>query len=254
MKTPRFRVEDIGKLFRRKRIVTMEELKEALGTRVRVTVFRKLRELCYHTSYSHCGRYYTLDEIAAFDHLGLWLVGQVGFSRHGTLLATIEALVRTSEAGYFADELEDILGVGVHGSVLKLVKQGRIARERISRRYLYCTEDTSTRRRQIRARGILESAEGVERGFVDIDVLPDEIKAAVVLFFSVLDEKQRRLYAGLEALKLGHGGDRTVADLLSLDVNTVARGRRELMRRDIEVERTRRAGAGRRRLEKKLQK
>ena len=55
------------------------------------------------------------------------------------------------------------------------------------------------------------------------------MKAAIILFLATLDEKQKRLYAGLEALKLGHGGDRLIADLLSLDAHTVARGRRELL-------------------------
>ena len=47
----------------------------------------------------------------------------------------------------------------------------------------------------------------------------DELKAAVILFFSLLDEKQRRLYAGLEAVRIGHGGDRRVAELLGVDVH-----------------------------------
>jgi len=84
--------------------------------------------------------------------------------------------------------------------------------------------------------------------------MPDELKAAIVLFFSLLDEKQRRLYAGLESLKLGHGGDRRIADLLDLDPGTVSRGRSQLLARDIEVDRTRRAGAGRPPLEKKRPK
>ena len=81
--------------------------------------------------------------------------------------------------------------------------------------------------------------------------MPDELKAAIILFFSLLDEKQRRLYAGLEALKIGHGGDQRVADLLGLDVGTVARGRRDLVEQDTEVERIRRSGGGRKRVEKK---
>ena len=82
-------------------------------------------------------------------------------------------------------------------------------------------------------------------------VFPDELKAAIILFFSLLDEKQRRLYAGLESLKLGHGGDRKISDLLGMDVGTVATGRQDLLRQDFEVERVRRAGAGRKPVEKK---
>jgi hypothetical protein len=48
--------------------------------------------------------------------------------------------------------------------------------------------------------------------------------AGIVLFFSLLDEKQRRLYAGLEALKSGRGGDARLAKFLGLDAGTVARG------------------------------
>ena len=37
--------------------------------------------------------------------------------------------------------------------------------------------------------------------------MPDQLRAAIVLFASLLDERQRRLYAGLESLKCGWGGD-----------------------------------------------
>ena len=53
-----------------------------------MTVFRKLRQLSYLSSYSHRGKYYTLAEIARFDQLGLWSHHGALFSRHGTLLNT----------------------------------------------------------------------------------------------------------------------------------------------------------------------
>ena len=36
------------------------------------------------------------------------------------------------------------------------------------------------------------------------DLAVEEAKATILLFLSMLNEKQRRLYAGLESLKLGH--------------------------------------------------
>jgi hypothetical protein len=84
-----------------------------------------------------------------------------------------------------------------------------------------------------------------------IRLVPDELKAAIILFYSLLDEQQKRLYAGLESLKLGHGGDRKMAELLGLDVGTVARGRQQLLAHDVEIERVRKAGAGRPAVEKK---
>ena len=87
-----------------------------------------------------------------------------------------------------------------------------------------------------------------------LEVTPEEVKAAILLFYSLLDEQQRRLYAGLESLKLGRGGDRQLADFLGLDPHTVARGRQQLLTQDVEGDRARKAGAGRKPVEKKRPK
>jgi hypothetical protein len=73
----------------------------------------------------------------------------------------------------------------------------------------------------------------------------------MVLFYSLLDEQQRRLYAGLESLEWGHGGDQRMAQLFGLDAETVARGRNELLSGQVLAERVRGAGGGRPRVEKK---
>ena len=57
------------------------------------------------------------------------------------------------------------------------------------------------------------------------DCTEDEFWAARVLFYSLLNEQQRRLYAGLESAQVGHGGDHLVAQALGLTEQTVARGR-----------------------------
>ena len=88
----------------------------------------------------------------------------------------------------------------------------------------------------------------------EIVALSHELKAAIILFFSLLDEQQRRLYAGLEAQKMGHGGDRKIAGLLGLDVHTVAKGRRELFGGQVRRGGVRKKGAGRKAMEKKCRK
>jgi len=79
----------------------------------------------------------------------------------------------------------------------------------------------------------------------------EESKAAIVLFLGLLDERQRRMFAGLESMRLGWGGDRRVADITGLDVHTIARGRRELLGGEGPAERIRRPGGGRKATEKK---
>ena len=84
-------------------------------------------------------------------------------------------------------------------------------------------------------------------------ILMNELKAALIIFFSTLDEKQRRLYAGYESLKIGHGGDKRIAELLDLDQKTVARGRQELLGGKVNVDRIRKSGGGRKQIKKKSQ-
>jgi len=251
MRTSTYHSHDLLKLLRRNKIATLADLKGALATSSDSTVFRKLKELSYRTSYSHRGSYYTLDETTRFDDLGLWSFRDVWFSRHGTLVSTVRALVQAAEAGYYATELDEALHVAVKVPLLRLVREHRISRQKIAGRYLYCASDSASRKSQVAARRVSMAQPRSLGSGLAVRVLPNELKAAIILFFSLLDEKQRRLYAGLESLKLGHGGDRQIADLLNMDVGTIARGRRQLLQHDVEVERARRQGGGRKHIEKK---
>jgi hypothetical protein len=254
MRTQSYHAEVLVELFKQKKIATFPELKQALGTAADMTVFRKLRESGYRTSYSHRGKYYALERDMDFDAQGLWVFGPARFSTYGTLLDTACVFVTEADAGFFCEELESVLNVGVKEALLKLFRQERVSRERIFGRYLYCSRDSVVRRRQVMSRRIFERERGVAPGFAGGEAVPDELKAAIILFVSMLGEKQRRLYAGLESLKLGHGGDRKIAELTAMDVHTVARGRRELLSQDVDAERVRKAGGGRKRLEKKRRK
>ena len=251
MRPERYHSQDLVRLLRDRKIATLGELKQALGTQADATVFRKLQVLAYRTSYSHRGRYYTLDEVAAFDQLGLWSFRSVWFSRFGTLVATVEELVAASEAGYRASELEALVHVEVKAALVKLVRTQRLARQTVAGRYLYLSPNAATRRQQLAARRVYDAAPSAVPLGAGVRALPDELKAAIVLFYSLLDERQRRLYAGLEALKIGHGGDTQIAQLLAIDPGTVARGRHELVAGDIEADRVRRGGGGRKPAQKK---
>ena len=58
MRTQTYDTHKLRALLRRTKIATMDELKDALGTKGDITVFRKLNELMYCSSYSHRGSYY----------------------------------------------------------------------------------------------------------------------------------------------------------------------------------------------------
>lgn len=248
-----FHADELHSLLLRSKIATLDELKRALGTSVDITVFRKLKPLQYLTSYSHRGRYYTLREIARFDEKGLWSHATVWFSQFGTLLSTAESFVNRSPRGFFADELARALHVDVQDALHQLAQQRRVTRQIVSGLYLYTAIDRNVQQGQLLTRRSVEAIPTVVDASV-LEVSEADLKASILLFYSLLDEQQRRLYAGLESLKLGRGGDRSLADLLDLDPHTVARGRHQLLEQDVEVDRARKAGGGRRRVEKKLPK
>lgn len=252
MKTEILSAKTLEKLLYKQKIATMTELKVALGTQVDMTVYRKLKALSYLKSYSDNGKYYTLAGIPRFDQQGLWCYKSVFFSRFGTLLETLEQLINTSGSGYFEAELERLLKVCVRGPLLKLFNEQRIQREKLSGCYLYCSAIPQISMNQFYYRNeMLEENKFASTEAVGREILHHELKAAIILFYSLLNEKQRRLYAGLESLMCGYGGDRKVADLFGLDEHTIAKGRKEVLQRDMEIERTRRVGGGRKSSEKK---
>lgn len=247
MARPGYPIEPLITLVGSRKVVTMPEMKEALGTTVDLTVFRKLGELGYLSSYSDRGKYYTLERIARFDDCGLWHYRDVHFSRWGTLKATARQFVSEASAGYFVRELDEQLQVSTKEPLHGLFESGKLARERVGGQYLYCSADECERQAQIEARQRMASINETD----GMDSPIDQVKAAIILFISTLDERQRRLYTGLEAMKLGHGGNKLVADLFKLDVHTVARGRQELESGEGSRERVRRPGGGRPPVEKK---
>jgi hypothetical protein len=246
----KFGVEVIRSFLKKHKIATLAELKQALGTLATMTVFRKLKALGYLTSLSHRGKYYTLADIPRFDEQGLWSHQSVWFSRDGTLVATAQRLVEEASAGLTATELHAFLPVEVKEALLRLYRQERIDREEIRGGYVYFSRDSGIRRNQKMRRLERPAAWELGESLIGED-LPPELKAAMILFFSLLDERQRRLYAGLEAHKLGYGGDRKVAQFLGVDEHTVARGRQELFSDRVRRERIRNEGGGRKAVEKK---
>lgn len=255
MNTTKYHRQALKQFFDRHKIATLEQLREVLGNPARCTVFRKLNELQYLSSYSHRGKYYTLRSVARFSEKGLWSFRSVWFSRFGNLLQTCQAFVDNSDAGYSAGELKDILQVKTKHALTQLVRAGRLARETFDSVYVYLCAQKEVADRQIKVRKVVLQRSAASLIVANPDLATEEAKALLVLFCSMLNEKQRRLYAGLESLKLGHGGDAHVAAILGMDPHTVAKGRRELMDADLtDTDRLRAPGAGRPSQEKKRRK
>lgn len=252
MRTEQYLTNTIQDHLAQNKIATLRELQNALDTACTRTVFRKLKTLGYLSSYSRRGQYYTLPSIAAFDEEGLWCWQDVWFSRFGNLLDTAKGFVEGANGGYTSPELTSRLHVQCKQTLGTLVQRGQLVRERIEKIYVYFASECSQRRAQRRERQGHRASLSLLVANPELAV--EEAKAAIVLFLASLDERQRRLYAGLESLKTGYGGDEYIAQLFGLDRHTVSRGREELLSGTSPVEGERRSGGGRPLVEKKRPK
>jgi len=250
MKRDAARDNELRNMLHDKKIASLSEMKRQLRTDATMTIFRTIRRLGYASSYSHRGGFYTLSEIPEYDDVGLWSHDKVHFSRHGNLLRTAKALVGEAAAGCTASELATILHVEAKHPLLQLARRGELVRESMRGSHVYFSAESNRRTRQRLMRHQYESTAVLGAGLAP-GRLSDELKAGIVLFYSLLDERQRRLYAGLEAAKLGRGGTQKIAALLGLDPHTVGKGRQELFDGRIDRERIRNPGAGRKAVEKK---
>ena len=127
----------VERLLRKRRVVTISDLCEVIGSSSRMTVFRRLRQIEYVTSYTHAGRYYTLYDIARFDSDGIWFYDDIGFSQNGSLKNTVTYLVDNGDGGKFHSDLERQLKVRVHNVLLDLVRSKQIKRTKFEGQFLY---------------------------------------------------------------------------------------------------------------------
>ena len=170
----------VENFFRKYRVVTMSDLCEVIGSSSRMTVFRRLREIEYVSSYTHAGRYYTLYDIARFGSDGIWFYDDIGFSQNGSLKNTVIYLVDGSDAGKFHFDLERQLRVRVHNVLLDLVKSKQIERIKFEGQYLYLSSDKEQSTKQIEQRDQLSLQTGRIPVFISesmvIEILAEVIR------------------------------------------------------------------------------
>jgi hypothetical protein len=160
--------------FKHRPVRTMVRLRSSLHLS-RMTVFRALTKHGYFTSFNHSGQFYTLSHTPRFDFSGLWFYRTIGFSRHGTLIKTVLAVVQDAVAGKTTEELTKLLHAPVGNLLARLARQGQLARRRLGRQVVYLAADPQQQDQQWRQRQQPDPAETVSV------LLPDQVPLALVL-------------------------------------------------------------------------
>jgi len=146
------KASQLKQLMKRERVVELSSLSKRVAGRSYRSIHRYLSEIDYITSFTHRNRYYALRSSANFNEEGLWHCAEVGFSKYGTLIATVEELVCKSDQGYTHGELKKKLRVRVHNTLLLLTRAGRIGREVTGKKYMYLSPDSKRQSEQLRER------------------------------------------------------------------------------------------------------
>lgn len=120
-----------------------------------MTAFRYLKKVPYRCSYNHNGRFYALHEPSRYDRHGLWSWGDVHFSVEGNLRQTVKRLVYEAEQGATHRELQERLALRVHNTLLDLLKNGEIDRERVMKLFVYLHVVPDIRGKQLQQRQLL---------------------------------------------------------------------------------------------------
>jgi hypothetical protein len=133
--------------WRRKKVITLAELKQELQSSVR-TIRRRLQAWDALASFNHNSRFYTLPELPQFDEDGLWFHRDIGFSNHGHLPQTLAALVLQSPAGLSAAELGQRLRLDPRSFLWQFHQHPSLQREKVGGHYVYFAADPVLAARQ----------------------------------------------------------------------------------------------------------
>jgi hypothetical protein len=100
----------------------------------------------------------------------LWFHQDIGFSRAGSLTDTLVALVSKSKSGMTAGKLGQMLRCRCHSTLVDLVRQNRLQRQKQGRGFVYLSADQKTAEAQLKT--IPDSA---------MMVLPAEIAVLILV-------------------------------------------------------------------------
>jgi len=139
--------ERLLKLFQRRKCWMMAELAQALDCAL-ISARRHLKQLGYFRSYTQNGKWYTLRDFPQFNRDGLWHHKNMGFSKHGSLIATIVHLVTRRPSGLSARELGQKLQHPCHAVLTNLHKTKRLDRVQVTGEFRYLAIGELPNRRQ----------------------------------------------------------------------------------------------------------
>ena len=137
-------------LFKKKPCWMIKPLSDEMNYSI-PSVRRFLSAAGYYSSFTHNGKWYTLQTTPRFNRDGLWFHNEIGFSKTGSLTDTLIGLITNSQAGLTAEQVGDKLHSRCHSVLVGLYRQNKLQRQKAGRSYIYLAADTPIATRQRKA-------------------------------------------------------------------------------------------------------
>jgi hypothetical protein len=197
-------VKRLAKLFQRRKCWMLADLAQSLGCAL-ISARRHLKQIGYFRSYTHNGKWYTRRDSPHFNRDGVWLYKSIGFSKHGSLIATIVHLVARSPSGLSARDLGQKLEHPCHAVLTSLFKNQVLDRMQVAGEFRYlATEEQLNRRQREQAAGLPPTASATSLNTqAALWVLVEYIKDSTLSFEQLAArlQEQRHLTVSPESIR-----------------------------------------------------
>ena len=140
MPTKKLPAEQLEKLLHQRKCSMLVPLARKLGYAL-ISVRRFLKQIGYFRSYTDNGKWYTLRHTPEFSRDGFWQYKGIGFSKHGSLIATIDHLVGHSPAGLTASQVAQKLSHPCHTVLTRLHQADKLDRVKVAGQFRYLSKE-----------------------------------------------------------------------------------------------------------------
>lgn len=132
--------ERVKRKLKKKTVFTLKEVLKDLACS-ESTAHLNLKSWGCICSYNANAKYYTFSDLADFNEFGIWQQQDGLFSKHGNLTDTLVMLVRNSDSGMGVVELENIVKLPLCPIMPRVIKLGKLVREKLDGKFIYFTPD-----------------------------------------------------------------------------------------------------------------
>jgi len=132
-------------------VFTLSDLSAIMKVSVR-SVQRRLKKWDTIKSYDNNGQYLALKESSQYNKYFVWNYKGIHFSKYGTLKNTLVWVIKNSETGLKAKEIQQIIGLNTRSFLSHYKNVKEIRREKIQGYYVYFSSEPSEYKYQLRGR------------------------------------------------------------------------------------------------------